>query len=107
MEKCRKAPSRSAAPAFFSDVGEADISREKKRARELRRSEWWKRRRASGICYYCRNHFPPAELTMDHLVPLVRGGRSTKGNIVPACKACNSKKKYALPWEWKAEQDDG
>lgn len=89
--------------AFFSDVSEADISREKKRARELRRSEWWKRRRSPGICHYCRGHFPPAALTMDHLVPLVRGGRSTKGNIVPACKACNSKKKYALPWEWREE----
>ena len=36
---------------------------------------------------------------MDHLVPLVRGGKSTKGNIVPACKDCNNKKKYVLPWE--------
>ena len=88
---------------FFSDVSEADISQEKNRARELRRSEWWKRKRASGVCHYCHGRFPPAELTMDHLIPLVRGGKSTKGNIVPACKACNSKKKYALPWEWEAE----
>jgi 5-methylcytosine-specific restriction endonuclease McrA len=36
---------------------------------------------------------------MDHLVPLSRGGRSIKGNLVPACKACNAKKKYRLPWE--------
>ena len=36
---------------------------------------------------------------MDHIVPLVRGGRSTKGNVVPACKACNTGKKYRLPWE--------
>jgi len=37
---------------------------------------------------------------MDHVVPLTRGGKSTKGNLVPACKACNSKKKYLLPIEW-------
>ncbi len=37
---------------------------------------------------------------MDHVVPLVRGGRSTKGNVVPCCKDCNSKKKYLLPVEW-------
>ena len=90
--------------AFFSDVTSADIQREKNRARELRRSAWWKRKRASGVCHYCQQQFPPAELTMDHLIPLVRGGKSTKGNLVAACKDCNSKKKYALPWEWEVEQ---
>ena len=41
---------------------------------------------------------------MDHLIPLVRGGKSTKGNLVAACKTCNSKKKYSLPWEeWRTE----
>jgi 5-methylcytosine-specific restriction endonuclease McrA len=37
---------------------------------------------------------------MDHVVPLIRGGKSTRGNIVPACKECNSKKQSLLPWEW-------
>jgi 5-methylcytosine-specific restriction endonuclease McrA len=41
------------------------------------------------------------ELTMDHIVPLVRGGKSTKGNCVPACKECNNKKKHMLPIEWE------
>ena len=36
---------------------------------------------------------------MDHVVPLVRGGRSTKGNVVPACKECNTTKKYKLAWQ--------
>ena len=90
--------------AFFSDVTSADIQREKNRARELRRSAWWKRKRASGVCHYCKQAFSPAELTMDHLIPLVRGGKSTKGNLVAACKTCNSKKKYALPWEWEMEK---
>jgi 5-methylcytosine-specific restriction endonuclease McrA len=87
---------------FLSDISTDDIHREKTRARALRRSEWWKRKRAAGVCHYCQQRFPPAELTMDHLVPLVRGGRSTKGNLVPACKACNNNKKYALPWEWES-----
>lgn len=38
---------------------------------------------------------------MDHIVPIIRGGRSTKGNVVAACKACNTKKKYLLPMEWE------
>jgi 5-methylcytosine-specific restriction protein A len=37
---------------------------------------------------------------MDHIVPLSRGGKSKKGNIVPACKECNNRKKTLLPVEW-------
>ena len=40
---------------------------------------------------------------MDHLVPLVRGGRSTKGNLVPACKECNTAKKQRLAFEWELD----
>lgn len=39
---------------------------------------------------------------MDHIVPLSRGGKSRKGNIVAACKDCNNKKRYLLPVEWDA-----
>lgn len=38
---------------------------------------------------------------MDHLVPVARGGKSVQGNLVPACKECNTKKKYRLPAEWE------
>ncbi|HWP58938.1 MAG TPA: HNH endonuclease [Candidatus Acidoferrales bacterium] len=86
---------------FLSDLTEQDIRRERERARALRKTQWWKRRRASGICHYCGRKFPPRELTMDHIVPLVRGGKSTKGNVVPACKACNHKKKHALLMDWE------
>ncbi len=86
---------------FFIPADDAHIKREKARAREMRDSQWWKRKRSSGICYYCGKSFKPSELTMDHLVPLVRGGRSVQGNLVPACKDCNSKKKYLLPAEWE------
>jgi 5-methylcytosine-specific restriction protein A len=37
---------------------------------------------------------------MDHIVPLARGGRSTKDNLVACCKECNNKKKTLLPIEW-------
>jgi hypothetical protein len=40
------------------------------------------------------------EMTLDHIVPLIRGGRSVRGNVVTACKTCNSRKKYLLPLEW-------
>ena len=88
-------------PDHFIAADEEHIKREKARARELRSSQWWKRKRSSGVCYYCGNKFKADELTMDHLVPIARGGRSVAGNVVPACKDCNSKKKYLLPMEWE------
>jgi len=39
---------------------------------------------------------------MDHIVPLSRGGKSTRGNVVPACKTCNTEKHRLVPVEWEA-----
>ena len=77
------------------------MAREKGRARDLRRSQWWKRRLGGGRCHYCGRSTPPRELTMDHVVPIVRGGTSEKGNVVPSCKECNSRKRDLLPLEWE------
>ena len=88
---------------FFVEVSEEQIRRERQKARELRVSQWWKRKRAAGICYHCGGKFLSRELTMDHLVPVSRGGKSTKGNLVPSCKKCNSDRKYRLPFENASE----
>jgi len=85
---------------FITELTEQEIRRERDRGRDLRRSRWWQNRLARGICHYCGGTFPPGELTMDHLVPVARGGKSTPGNVVPACRECNSRKKYLLPMEW-------
>ena len=80
------------------------IAREKAKAKALRTSQWWRNKIAQGICAYCQGAFPPRELTMDHIVPLARGGRSTRGNVVPCCKACNATKKYWTPAEMLLQQ---
>ncbi len=86
---------------FILDISEADVKREREKSRELRKSRWWKNRVALGRCYYCDGSFAPEELTMDHLVPVSRGGKASRNNVVPACKECNSRKKYLLPLEWE------
>jgi 5-methylcytosine-specific restriction endonuclease McrA len=86
---------------FVPEVSEEDAKKEREKAKKLRASQWWKRKRSKGECHFCGQRFPPRELTMDHIVPVIRGGKSTKGNLVPACKDCNSKKKYMLPIEWE------
>ncbi|MGC9141467.1 MAG: HNH endonuclease [Caldimicrobium sp.] len=80
---------------------EEHIKREKRKARELKKTRWWRRKVERGICYYCGRRVSPEDLTMDHKIPLSRGGLSTRENIVPACKECNSKKKNLSPWEWE------
>ncbi|UCE55265.1 MAG: HNH endonuclease [Desulfobacterales bacterium] len=86
---------------FAYDLEQEDLRRERRRAKELRDSQWWKRRLSKGICYYCRRPTPPKKLTMDHIVPISRGGRSTRANVVPCCKECNNAKKQLLPIEWE------
>ena len=87
--------------SFLVEVSDEAIRRERQKARELRASPWWKRKRAAGVCHHCGGKFAVADLTMDHLVPIIRGGRSTHGNVVPACKPCNDAKKHSLPHQWQ------
>ena len=86
---------------FITEISEADIRRERDKSRELRRSRWWQTRLALGVCHWCGGRFAAEELTMDHIVPVARGGKASRNNVVPACKECNSRKKYLLPLEWE------
>ena len=86
---------------FGFEVSEESMRRERQKARELRKQNWWKNKIAQGLCHYCGQKFSPKELTLDHIVPVGRGGRSSKGNCVPACKECNNQKKHLLPMEWQ------
>ncbi|UFS70550.1 HNH endonuclease [Geomonas sp. RF6] len=86
---------------FIIEVSEQEIKREREKARELRKTQWWKNRIARGSCHWCGGTFPAGELSMDHIVPVIRGGKSTRGNVVPCCKECNNKKKHMLPIEWE------
>ena len=51
-------------------------------------------------CAYCE---ALAE-TIDHVIPLVRGGDNFEGNLAPCCKACNSSKAARLVIEWRTRK---
>jgi 5-methylcytosine-specific restriction enzyme A len=87
-------------PEHYAPIDPDELKRERARARSLRESGWWKRRIGTGVCHYCRRDVGARALTMDHVVPLGRGGRSVRGNVVPACKACNTRKQSLVPVEW-------
>lgn len=78
---------------------EQQAARARREARALRKSAWWQRQIQAGICHYCGCQVGAAALTMDHVVPVARGGASAKGNVVPACGACNKRKALLTPAE--------
>jgi 5-methylcytosine-specific restriction endonuclease McrA len=43
-------------------------------------------------CQYCGNVFEVKDLTLDHICPQSKGGKTTWENVVTACKKCNGKK---------------
>jgi 5-methylcytosine-specific restriction protein A len=80
---------------FFVDKNH--VKKEKEKAREAKKSRWWHQKCVTGICHYCGKKFQPKQLTMDHVVPLSRGGTTTPGNVVPACLECNKNKSVDTP----------
>lgn len=55
--------------------------------------------RDHSTCQYCGKILPPAELTLDHVVPRSRRGDSTWDNLVACCKRCNHRKGNRTPEE--------
>ena len=78
---------------------EAHVRREREKARQLRKTDWWRSLLQKGECYYCHKIVGQEALTMDHKIPVSRGGKSTRGNCVPCCKDCNNEKKAYTPVE--------
>lgn len=52
-------------------------------------------------CAYCGSD---KSITMDHIVPISRGGNHTEDNVIPACKSCNASKGAKVPHEWGMKQ---
>ncbi len=79
---------------YFQAASREHIQKEREKARELKRSQWWRNQLGPGLCHHCGGKFPKSELNMDHLIPLARGGKTSKKNVVVSCRPCNIQKKY-------------
>jgi 5-methylcytosine-specific restriction endonuclease McrA len=55
--------------------------------------------RDRNTCQFCGQPFPASELTLDHVLPRSRGGRSTWENLVACCYECNNSKGDRTPEE--------
>lgn len=50
-------------------------------------------------CQYCNTMPPRHKLTLDHVLPRSRGGKTTWENVVAACQKCNGRKGSRMPAE--------
>ena len=75
------------------------MHREREKARQLRKTDWWRAQLQKGVCHYCGQQVGAENLTIDHVIPVARGGKSVRSNCVPCCKECNNKKKAYTPVE--------
>lgn len=50
-------------------------------------------------CQYCGKNIPERLITIDHIVPESKGGRSNWANCVSCCSPCNNKKSNRTPEE--------
>jgi 5-methylcytosine-specific restriction endonuclease McrA len=55
-----------------------------------------------GPCFYCG---ATEQITVDHVVAIARGGVDGIGNLVPACKSCNSQKRQLTIMEWRLKRE--
>jgi len=59
--------------------------------RSDKKTQWWVTiRKLGGHCWYCGiKPLIETDLTVDHAVPLSRGGSNADWNLLPACVYCN------------------
>lgn len=48
--------------------------------------------KTAGICYYCGKRVNKDEATVDHIIPVNKGGTNNADNLVCACSSCNTVK---------------
>lgn len=53
---------------------------------------------STAPCFYCGS---TEDIQIDHVVPIARGGTHSIGNLISACKNCNSSKNKWFLTEWK------
>ena len=54
----------------------------------------------AGICAYCHYQHNPDRLTIDHILPITKGGSNNISNICLACWRCNLTKHARTLEEW-------
>lgn len=70
-----------------------------------RRKKLYTKKRLTGeeVCAYCGKKLTRQNATLDHVIPLSRGGDDSPRNLVWCCLKCNREKGSQLLSEWRNE----
>jgi 5-methylcytosine-specific restriction endonuclease McrA len=60
--------------------------------------------RDQRTCRYCGKYLHLKDMTIDHLIPPLRGGDNSLKNLVLSCKLCNQDKGVLTEWEYRYKQ---
>lgn len=80
--------------------------RELDKARKLR---YYYRKYSADTCYYCGKHIEGRDKTVDHKIPISRGGTNARENLVMCCQSCNSHKNNRTEseyYEWRKNHNE-
>jgi 5-methylcytosine-specific restriction endonuclease McrA len=55
----------------------------------------------SGMCCWCCVN---QATTIDHFLPVSKGGTHSPSNLLPACNSCNGRKQASDPYQWFSAQ---
>lgn len=98
---CRPHLAEYARQHYRTAAGDQIRARKRARARGLDPiPPWFKQERFFDFRDKCAYGCGRDAYSLDHVWPVVRGGRSVPGNLVPACRSCNSSKKASHPAAW-------
>lgn len=83
--------SKSKRPEYYRQLDLTNKYKRRTGGGDFTPAQWEKMKELYGHrCVYC--HRKMKRLTMDHVIPISKGGPHTWENIVPACRVCNSRK---------------
>lgn len=83
-------------PERYGPKNAARRARLRNAAGSCSQQQWaWRCALYDHRCAYCGRPLYTGSLTVDHVKPISRGGSNWPANLVPACKACNQRKRLA------------
>lgn len=93
FDKLQNLMSDCGSDGFFSvTVNAQEIQKKRRELALIKKKAWFLEAKKRGVCQKCGARVGPGGLTLDHIVPLSRGGTNSKGNLQFLCGSCNKKK---------------